>query len=375
MTDTATPAPATPAPAPVAPATEDAPRRTWRPSPRHPVAGVVIILIAIAAFLAIAAAWKLPPFGAGDEVTQNAYVRGRTTVIAPQVSGYVVAVAVRDYAQVKAGQVLARIDDRIYRARVAQAEANVDAALAALANSRQSQASRAAGVQSQSAALASAQAQLLKAQADMARVDDLVRDGAVSQRERDQTLATLRAAQATVRQAGAAGEIARQDVRTVEVGRGGLEAQVEAARAQLHLAQIDLGNTVIRAPEAGQIGEVGVRLGQYVTNGTQLLQIVPPDRWVIANFKETQTAKMAPGQAASLVVDGLGDAVLKGHIERLSPAAGSEFAVLKPDNATGNFVKVPQRIGVRITVDPGQPLAARLRPGMSVEARIDTSAR
>lgn len=375
MTDTATPAPAPASTPTTAPATEDAPRRTWRPSPRHPVAGVVIILIAIAAFLAIAAAWKLPPFGAGAEVTQNAYVRGRTTVIAPQVSGYVVAVGVRDYAQVTAGQVLARIDDRIYRARVAQAEANVDAALAALANSRQSQASRAAGVQSQSAALASAQAQLMKAQADMARVDDLVRDGAVSQRERDQTLATLRAAQATVRQAGAAGEIARQDVRTVQVGRGGLEAQVEAARAQLHLAQIDLGNTVIRAPEAGQIGEVGVRLGQYVTNGTQLLQIVPPDRWIIANFKETQTAKMAPGQTASLVVDGLGDAILKGHIERLSPAAGSEFAVLKPDNATGNFVKVPQRIGVRITVDPGQPLAARLRPGMSVEARIDTSAR
>ena len=370
MTDTATPTPVTESP-PVA----DEPRRTWRPSPRHPVAGVVIILIAIAALLAIAAAWKLPPFGAGDEVTQNAYVRGRTTVIAPQVSGYVVAVAVRDYAQVTAGQVLTRIDDRIYRARVAQAEANVDAALASLANSRQSQASRAAGVLSQSAALASAQAQLLKAQADMARVDDLVRDGAVSQRERDQTLAALRAAQATVRQAGAAGEIARQDVRTVQVGRSGLEAQVEAARAQLHLAQIDLGNTVIRAPEAGQVGEVGVRLGQYVTNGTQLLQIVPADRWIIANFKETQTAKMAPGQAVSLVVDGLGDAVLKGHIERLSPAAGSEFAVLKPDNATGNFVKVPQRIGVRITVDPNQPLAARLRPGMSVEARVDTRAR
>ncbi|KQM64905.1 secretion protein HlyD [Sphingomonas sp. Leaf17] len=382
MTDTAAPAPAPATPAP-APAPTDAaetpatagPRRTWRPAPRHPVAGVVIILIAIAALLAIAAAWKLPPFGAGDEVTQNAYVRGRTTVIAPQVSGYVVAVEVRDYAQVKAGQVLARIDDRIYRAKVAQAQANVDAALASLANSRQSQASRAAGVLSQSAALASAKAQLLKARADMARVDDLVRDGAVSQRERDQTLAALRAAEATVRQAGAAGEIARQDVRTVQVGRSGLEAQVEAARAQLHLAQIDLGNTVIRAPEAGQVGEVGVRLGQYVTNGTQLLQIVPADRWIIANFKETQTAKMAPGQPVSLVVDGLGDAVLKGHIERLSPAAGSEFAVLKPDNATGNFVKVPQRIGVRITVDPGQPLAARLRPGMSVEARVDTSAR
>jgi len=191
-------------------------------------------------------------------------------------------------------------------------------------------------------------------------------------RERDQTVAALRQAEAQVRQAQASSEIARQDIRTVDVGRGGLEAQVEAARAQLRLAQIDLDNTLIRAPEAGQLGEVGVRLGQYVTNGTQLLSLVPPDRWVIANFKEAQTKRMAAGQRAVIVVDALGGAKLKGRVERLSPAAGSEFAVLKPDNATGNFVKVPQRIGVRIAIDPRQPLAARLRPGMSVEAHVDT---
>lgn len=354
-----------------APPADPAPKH-WRPRVRHPVATVLIVAVALLAVLILLRAWQLPPFGGSEETTENAYVRGRTTSIAPQVSGYVVEVLVRDYQQVKRGQVLVRIDDRIYRARAAQAAANLDAQLAALANSRQAHASRTAGLQSQTAGLAGARAQLLRARADLARIDDLVSDGSVSRRERDQAVAALAQAEAGVRQSAASGEIARQDIRTVDVGRGGLEAQVEAARAQLRLAEIDLGNTVIRAPEDGQVGEIGVRLGQYVTNGNQLLALVPPDRWVIANYKEAQTARMVPGQPATFTVDALGGAKLQGRVEQLSPAAGSEFAVLKPDNATGNFVKIPQRIGVRVSVDPGQAQAARLRPGMSVELRIDT---
>jgi multidrug resistance efflux pump len=309
------------------------------------------------------------------QTTDNAYVRGRTTVIAPQVSGYVTTVAVRDYQQVRAGQVLVRVDDRIYRARVDQARANLAAALAALANSEQAHASRAASLVGRTAQLGSAHAQLTRAQADMARADDLVRDGSVSVREQDQARAALRQAEAQVHEAEANSQIAHQDIRTVDVGRGGLEASVEGARAALRLAQIDLEHAVIYAPEAGQVGEVGVRLGQYVTNGTQLMSLIPAERWVIANFKEAQTARMAPGQRASFTVDALGGARLKGHVEQLSPGAGSEFAVLKADNATGNFVKIPQRIGVRISVDPQQPIAARLRAGMSVEARVDTRSR
>lgn len=342
----------------------------WRPSPRRPWLTAAVVLLTLAAALAILAAWGLPPFGRGAVSTENAYVRGRTTVIAPQVSGYVTEVGVKDYETVAQGRMLVRIDDRIYAARVAQARANLAALQAQLANSRQARASRAAGLEGQGAALASAQAQLLRARADMARADDLVRDGSISVRERDQTLAALRAAEAQVRQARAAQEIARQDVITVDVGRGGLEAQGQAAAAQLRLAEIDLANTIVNAPEAGQVGEVGVRLGQYVTNGVQLVSLVPADRWVIANFKEAQTRGMAPGQRAILRVDALGGAKLNGRVERISPASGSEFAVLKPDNATGNFVKTPQRIGVRISIDPGQPLAAALRPGMSVEARV-----
>ena len=342
----------------------------WRPARRRPWTIAAIVILTLAAVLAILAAWGLPPFGGGAVATENAYVRGRTTVIAPQVSGYVTEVAVHDYDYVAKGQLLAQIDSRVYAARVAQAQANLAAQEAQLTNAAQAHASRAAGIQGQSAGLASADAQLLRARADMARATDLVRDGSISVRERDQTLAALRAAEAQVRQARASGEIARQDLRTVDVGRDALVAQVEGARAQLRLAEIDLANTEIRAPEAGQVGEVGVRLGQYVTNGVQLVSLVPPERWVIANFKEAQTKSLFAGQRAVLRVDALGGAKLKGRVERLSPAAGQEFAVLKPDNATGNFVKVPQRIGVRIALDPNQPLAAALRPGMSVEARV-----
>lgn len=319
---------------------------------------LVIIGLAIAALLSVLAAFGFPPFGWNVEVTDNAYIRGRTTVIAPQVSGYVVAVPVTDYSEVKAGQVLVRIDDSTYRARVEQARANLAGSMAALANNIQAHAS---GV----ASLSGQEAGLVRAQADIKRVDDLVKDGSVSVRERDQTLATLAQAQSAV-------EVARQNVRTVEVGRGGLEAQVAAAQAALNAAEIDLEHSVIRASETGQVGEVGVRLGQYVTNGTQLMSLVPADRWVIADYKEAQTAHIAPGQPASFRVDALGGARFTGFVQRLSPAAGSEFSVLKPDNATGNFVKVPQRIGVRIAIDPGQRWADRLRPGMSVIAQINT---
>ncbi len=345
----------------------------WRPERPGRTATIVIVLLVIAGVCAVLAAWRLPPFTTAYESTDNAYVRGRTTVISPQVSGYVTAVLVRDFADVKAGEPLVRIDDRIYRQRVEQAQAQVGAQEATLANSRQTARSRAASLAAQDAAVANAVAQLMRAQADMNRVNDLVTDGSVSLRERDQTLAALRQAQAQVRQAEAAREIARQDIRTVEVGRGGQEAGVSGAEAARQLARIDLANTIVRAPEAGRLSEVGVRLGQYVTAGSQLMFLVPPETWVIANFKEAQTARMAVGQRASFTVDGLGNARLTGRVERLSPAAGSEFAVLKADNATGNFTKVPQRIAVRIRVDPGQALSQRLRPGMSVQARVDTA--
>ncbi|WP_341207600.1 HlyD family secretion protein [uncultured Sphingomonas sp.] len=345
----------------------------WRPPALSRTAIALILLLALAGIAAVLAAWRVWPFTTAYESTDNAYVRGRTTVIAPQVSGYVTRVLVRDFENVKAGQPLVTIDDRIYAQRVEQAQAQVESAQATLANSDQTAASRQASFGAQGAAVANARAQLMRAQADMNRVNDLVTDGSVSLRERDQTLAALRQAQAQLNQAEAAQEIARQDIRTVAVGRGGQQAGVSGARAALRLAKIDLANTVIRAPEAGRLSEVGVRVGQYVTAGSQLMFLVPAETWVIANFKEAQTARITVGQRASFTVDALANARLTGRVERISPAAGSEFAVLKSDNATGNFTKVPQRIAVRIRVDPGQRLAERLRPGMSVQARVDTA--
>ncbi|HEY0596313.1 HlyD family secretion protein [Sphingopyxis sp.] len=371
------PEPETTAPSPeAAPPTDpqvDARPSAWRPPDKTRTTVVAIVLVALVAILAILYSWQLPPFSGGSERTDNAYVRGRVTIISPQVSGYVTRVAVQDFAEVKAGQVLATIDDRIYRARVAQAEANVAAQEASLANSAQAQRSREVATDSQNAGIANAQAQLTRAEADMRRARTLAADGSISTRELDQTRAALLAAQASLQQARASRAIGTQDVRTVVVGRAGLEAAVASAKAQLRLAQIDLDNTIIRAPADGQLSEIGVRQGAYVTAGTQLLSVVPHNVWVIANFKEAQTGDMAIGQRARFSVDALGGTELTGRIENLSPAAGSEFAVLKADNATGNFVKVAQRIAVRIAIDGNQPAAKRLRPGMSVEVHVDTS--
>lgn len=375
MTDPATPSDA-PKPRledPIETGPETPSRGGWTPPRSGRRMTLLFVAILVAGALLALYAWRLPPFERHVQVTDNAYVRGQTTVIAPQAGGYVVQVLVQDFAHVTAGQPLVRIDDRIYRQRVEQARAALAGQQATLANALQSRRSSEATVAGQAAAVASARAQLERARADMRRVDELVAEGSVSIRERDQTLAALRQAEAAVRQAEAQRAVAQEQVRTVEVGRGGLEAGVESARAALRLAEIDLANTVVRAPQAGQVGEVGVRLGQFVTAGSQLLFLVPSKVWVVANFKEAQTGRMVAGQAASFRVDALDGAELRGRIEQLAPAAGSEFAVIRPDNATGNFVKVPQRIAVRIAIDPGQPLAARLRPGMSVEARVDTS--
>lgn len=338
-------------------------------------ATVPALLIALLAVLVILYAWRLWPFSSARQTTENAYVRGSVTVIAPKVDGYVAQVRVQDYMQVKAGQVLVELDARNYRQRVDQARANLAAQDANLSNSTQARRVREAAVANVDAQLKAAQANLARAQADMRRAQALVGDGSLSKRERDQTLAALRQAEASMGQAQAARRSADEDVRSVIVNRDALTAAVANARAALRLAEIDLANTRIQAPQDGRLGEIGVRLGQYVTPGTQLMQLVPQRVWVVANFKESQTANIRPGQAAWFRVDALDGKTLRGRVERISPATGSEFSVIKTDNATGNFTKVAQRLPVRIALEPGQDpeLAARLRPGMSVEATVDTA--
>lgn len=338
-----------------------------------PKAAIITAVLALVAILLVLFVWKLPPFSSAVQRTENAYVRGQVTVVAPQVSGYITEVLVKDFQNVAKGQPLFRIDSRIYTQRLEQAKANLASAESQLANSAQTTASREATVSARNADLASARAELARAQADMARVSDLAVDGSVSLRERDQARATLRTAEARVGQVQANIEVARQDVRATGVSRGGLEAAVEAARAAVRLAEIDLANTAIVAPEAGQVGQVGGRLGQYVTAGSQLVSLVPPQLWVIANFKERQAGMMVKGQEATVTVDALGDREFTGRIESISPATGSEFAVLPAQNATGNFTKISQRLPVRIVLDSGQQGLDKLRPGLSVVARVNTA--
>ncbi len=339
----------------------------------RPLTVILMAGVALAGVLLILWAWRLWPFTSTRVATNNSYVRGQITVLAPQVNGYVVEVPVSDFSHVKKDQVLVRIDDRIYRQQLQQALADLDNRRASLANAEQTLASNRATEEARRAELFAAEAEFDRARIDQDRVNELAERGSVSERERDQIRAGARKAQAAVMQARAAINIAGQGIKSTEVSRGSLQAQVRQSEAAVELAQINLANTVIHAPRDGQLSEASVRVGQYVSAGTQLMYLVPETLWIVANYKETQTHHMRIGQRASFEVDALGGAVLTGRVEEIAPATGSEFSVLRPDNATGNFTKVVQRIPVRIAIDAGQPLSARLRPGMSVITHVDTA--
>lgn len=328
--------------------------------------------IALVGVLVILYAWQLPPFTRHTQFTDNAYVRGQTTFISPQVNGYITQVPVQDFAMVKKGDLIMQIDDRIYRQRVHQAQATLAMKNAALENNLQQRKSAQAVIKRNEAALASARAQNLKAQADLKRVKELTADGSLSIRERDAALATAAENTANIAQAQATLESSRQDLQTTIVNHASLLADVENAKAALELAQIDLQNTRIVAPRDGQLGQISVRLGAYVAAGTHLTALVPAQRWVIANLKETQLAEVRLGQPVRFTVDALDGRAFHGRVESISPATGVEFSAISPDNATGNFVKIAQRIPVRIAVDGDAEELARLRPGMSVQVSIDT---
>ncbi len=329
--------------------------------------------VALAGVLIVLYAWQLPPFSSPIESTENAQVRGQTTIISPQLSGYVYEVPVQDFQWVKAGDLLVRIDDRIYQQHLDQGLAQLGIQKAALENNLQQRRSAEATIVQRQATVANAEAQSQKAAADLRRSNALVTDGSVSKSELDVTRAADAQARAALAEAKATLEIARQDLQTVIVNRGSLEASVKNAEAAIELARIDLTNTRITAPRDGQLGQIGTRLGAYVNSGAQLMGLVPRPRWIIANMKETQMANVRLGQPVSFTVDALENRKMRGRVQRISPAAGSEFSLLPADNATGNFVKIAQRIPVRITVDGGQDDLARLRPGMSVVVSIDTS--
>ncbi|MFT8246998.1 HlyD family secretion protein [Roseomonas sp. BN140053] len=344
------------------------------PNPFRSRATIPALMAGIAAVLLVLYTWRLPPFTSTVQVTDDAYVRGLVTVVSPQVAGYVVEIPVQDYVAVKAGDLLVRIDDRIFRQRLAQAQAMLASSRASLDNLEVQRRTREASIAVARAQVENADAVRDKAQADLRRITPLLEANIQSRATGDTVRAALREAEAGFAQAQASERVAEQALAETLATRPGLEAAVQNAEAAVQLAQIDLQNTRVVAPQDGRLGEVGTRLGQYVTAGTQLTSLVPEHRWVVANFKETQLSGMRVGQPVRFRVDALLGAELRGRVERFSPATGSEFAVIRADNATGNFTKVAQRLPVRVSIDPDQPLADRLTPGMSVVVHLDTSA-
>lgn len=337
----------------------------------HLIPTLIALVAGIAGLLIVLYAWHLPPFGPAHPQTENAYIRGKVTTVAPQLSGYVATVEVQDFQRVRRGEVIARIDDRQYRQKLAQAQAALAGAEAALKIQEQSVHSAQAGLQSTQAALSAAQAARDTATSTWDRASRLQSRGVTAQSSADQTELALRQAQAGVTQAESAIAVARETVNGAEVGLAAKRAQIDSARAAVELAQIDLDNTVIRAPSDGKLGQLGVRQGQYVTAGTALVSHVGPEVWVIANFRETQLHGIRIGDRATFTVDAMQHRSFSGRIQAFSPATASEFSLLPGSNATGNFTKVAQRLPVRIAIDPGQEMSEYLEPGLSVVVTVD----
>lgn len=307
--------------------------------------------------------------------TDNAYVRGDVTPISPKISGYITEVPIRDNQAVTAGDVLFRIDDSDYRARVDQASAGVATRRAMLANLGSQIELQRAAIEQAAAALRGAQADANLAAREFARFDELTKKGWVSRAKNDHAEADHLRAGAKVAEAEANLAAARRQLDVLESQRPQLRADIDAAEAALRLSQIELENTVVRSPSDGWVGERQARVGQYVRPGTQLIAIVQQDFWIVANFKETQTPEMQIGDGVAISIDGVPGAEFKGHIDSLSPASGAQFALLPPDNATGNFTRIVQRIPVKIAFDPGQPGLDRLRAGMSAVVALSSNGR
>jgi membrane fusion protein (multidrug efflux system) len=319
------------------------------------------LLLCLSAVAVLATGWTWAR-SHGQASTDNAYVRGDVTSLAPKVAGYVTTVE---------GDVLFRIDERDYRARLAQAAANVEAAQARLANVD-------ADTQLQHALIRQAEAQKRSAEAEMVlatkssdRRRELIRTSAVSQAQVDESDAARSRAEASVSAASATVEAQQQRIAVLATQREAAVAALAQTRAARDLAQIDLDNTVVHAPVAGVIGNRQVRIGRLVAPGASLLDIVPVnDVWVVANFKETQIEHIRPGQRARITIDGFPNETLEGVVDSFAPGSGSAFSLLPVDNATGNFIRVVQRVPVKIRF-VGNPLPGRLVPGLSARVEID----
>lgn len=328
------------------------------------------LLLCLGAVVVVTAGWAWAR-SSGQISTDNAYVRGDVTSIAPKVAGYVTGVEIEDNQAVKAGDVLFRIDDRDYRARLAQGVADVEAAQARLTYVDAEARLQHALIRQAEAQLRSAEAELNLATRASDRRHELLRTSAVSQAEVDESDAARSRAEAGVSAASATVDAERQRIAILATQREAAVAAVAHALASRDLAQLDLDHTVVHAPVDGVIGNRQVRVGRLVAPGAALLDIVPvDDLWLVANFKETQLEHIRPGQRVHITVDGYPNERFDGVVDSFAPGSGSAFSLLPADNATGNFVRVVQRVPVKIRF-AGNPSPDRLVPGLSARVEVD----
>jgi membrane fusion protein (multidrug efflux system) len=360
----------------------------------------VVVLLAAAVLITLTRDWNAWEGGKIEQVTDDAFVRGDLTPLSTKVAGIVRTVKVTDYQKVHAGDLLVELQDDDYQAQLAQATAAVEASKAAINNNRKQQdlqdsrIDRAlAGIDQAKAQIAAAEAGIKAVQADVTRTraertrqEALLATQATTQQHVEGAVADEQrlAAQAASREADLeqAKTALRSNEITVEAERRTkavlasqdlqLIADLHAKEASLTVAQVNLGYTKIHAPADGTVGERQVRAGQLVSPGTQVLTFVAETKWVQANYRETQITHMKVGDPAEIRIDQFPGQTVQGKVLEIAPASGSQFALLPPDNATGNFTKVVQRIPVKITLDDSS-LAARLRPGISVTATVRTT--
>jgi membrane fusion protein (multidrug efflux system) len=334
-----------------------------------------VFLVAGAAFLVwyVAGHWNRWTGAARYESTDDAYTFGDLTPLSAKVSGYAQAVAVNDFQSVHKGDLIVQIEPSDYRAALEQAEAGLAAAQAVLANLANQKDIQRALIRQAEATIQSTTADLERYSLEAKRQRDLVTRFAGTQQLLEQSEDNEKRTAAQLQLNGAQLDQQKAVLASLDVQERQLAAQVKGAEAQVRLARNNLDYTKIVAPADGLVGQRQVRVGQFVNVGTQVIAVVLlPNIWVIANFKETQMTNVRVGNPARVAVDAFPDLALTGHVDSWAPGTGSTFALLPPDNATGNFTKVVQRVPVKIVLDPNPSLGALVRPGMSVEATVDT---
>ena len=348
-------------------------RASFRDKLRPFLIPLLIVLLAAGILGITTSQWNTWTGGHSRQVTDDAYVRADITPLSTKISGIVGQVAVQDYQRVKTGDLLVQINDDDFLAQVEQAEAAVFAAEAAvdrLQKQRELQASKIAQAEAQ---IYATKADVERTRLERVRQEALEKAASGTHQTLEQAMAEEKRYRATLGSRQAELEAQNKEMIVLDAQEKQLGADVNAKKAALKLARINLGYTRIVAPTDGVVGERKVRAGQLVSPGTQVISLVGlPNVWVIANYKETQLSHVRVGDKADVAVDGVPGVVFTGHVDTISPASGSQFSLLPPDNATGNFTKVVQRISVKIVLDPHRDLADHLRPGMSVIATIKT---